>query len=295
MALDDMIFSRLKDDATLASMLASYDQRAAVFYQQAPERSNSAWGSVQYPRVDFVVDMRDDPVHGSAATLDVSIWCAEQSQHAPEQIERVIRALLNGTFAKPVDGTLCCLSWLQSGAFNGNREDEKDGHTFGVMMQFAIKELPVQEIFDPDPVSAICAWLKEKRGAYTVIGADDISGWLSPTTEAPVVYWNLTDVKAERETNCCVWYDCAMSGHVFAPTATERFAVACSIVDDIAMESRILMSDGSPMLPSGCMCDAEADSLNKGQISMRVRFGVLRSVRQPYNPTKARNLTFVAP
>lgn len=296
MALDDMIYARMRDSTDLAPMLARFDNRPAVFYQHAPERSNGAWGASQYPRVDFVVDMRDEPLHNSAGTLEISVWSATQNEHGPEQIERVIRELLHATFAKPVDGSLYCIAWARSSAFEGTRnDDEREGPIIGCMMQFSVKALPVQEIFSPDPITAISAWLKAKRPGYTVIGADDIAGWLAPSAEAPVVYWNMTNVSVERETNCCVWYRCALVGHVLAPTATQRFAVSCMVMDDLAMESRILMSDGSPMMISDSMASAEADSLDDGQLTMSARFGVLRSVRQPYSATKVENLTFDAP
>ncbi|MEG0766251.1 MAG: hypothetical protein RR482_00915 [Clostridia bacterium] len=295
LTLDDMIFARMRDSADLAPLLARFDNRPAVFYQHAPERSNGAWGVSQYPRVDFVVDIRDEPLHNSAGTLEISVWSATKSEYSPEQIERVIRELLHATFAKPIDGSLYCIAWARSGAFDGTMDDEKEGAVIGCMMQFSVKALPVQKIFSPDPITAISAWLKAKRPGYTVIGADDIAGWLVPSSEAPVVYWNLTDVVVERETNCCVWYRCALVGHVLAPTATQRFSISCTVLDDLAMESRVLMSDGSPMMISDGTASAEADSLDDGQLTMTVRFGVLRSVRQPYSATKVQNLTFDAP
>ena len=45
--LVDLIFDRFLQSETLTALLAEYDGRSAVFYQQAKESSGALWGDVQ--------------------------------------------------------------------------------------------------------------------------------------------------------------------------------------------------------------------------------------------------------
>ena len=57
MELYKMIFQRLVNDDTLEELLASYNDRPAVFYQHPATSDDPEWGKVQYPRIDYIVDI----------------------------------------------------------------------------------------------------------------------------------------------------------------------------------------------------------------------------------------------
>ena len=69
-----LIQKQLKGDTQMAGMLAAYNGEPAIFYQKAPSDSRPGWQNPRYPRVDFNVDMRQDPERRTAGTLTVNIW-----------------------------------------------------------------------------------------------------------------------------------------------------------------------------------------------------------------------------
>ena len=96
-----LIHEQITSDTQMAGMLAAYQGLPAFFYQKSPSDSRPGWGTPRYPRVDFNIDLRNDPERKTAGTLTVNIWCTTECPAVgdldPDRaIERRLLELISG-------------------------------------------------------------------------------------------------------------------------------------------------------------------------------------------------------
>jgi hypothetical protein len=296
LGIEGMLFTRLVHDTQLAEMVTVFDGRAAVFHQRAPAPNNAKWhdSQKQYPRVDFTVDMQEEPARNSSGTLTVNVWCSTKFGQMPESIEARIRALLHATFAQPEDGPPYCFVWARSDPFEVTTETqsaEEMPSVIGCTLAFDIMAFPSQLTIYPDPIQAMNAWTKKILPQAVVIGVDTIDGWLEPTKERPIIYWRITAQAPQKRTFVCVWFNTTIEGHVFAHGADERLYTLRKINTAAAMEHHITMEDSSPMFILRFGINPNMNYLATGQIQAETQFGVLRE--QYANPPSGPKLVHV--
>lgn len=274
MTLEEMIYDRISNDAEIPRMLTTYGNKPAVFYQSAAKESDKRWGDAQFPRIDFVVDMQEDPSANSVGVLAVNIYSDTRDEGVePEDIERRIRAILHATIAKPDDSPAFCFVWVRSDSFE--YQPEKSPYILGYTLIFSVVALPKQNTTTPDPVAAINRYTKALLPSAKVIGLDDVSGWLAPTREAPAIYWQLASLRPTKATNSVVWVIGGITGHVFAPTSDDRMASVWQIVQALLTGNHVPMEDGSPMFADDVQSNPQASYLSAGQIVIGARYGIL--------------------
>ena len=281
MTLEDLIYQRLTQHPSLIKKLAKYAGNPAVFFQSAPDDKAQGWkGRLQYPRIDYVVDLQHNPERKTSGSLTLNIWSTEEAGVTPpEELEPIVRQLLCGVFLKPQDAPPYALSWARSEPFDAPREGA-DGIVIGATIIFDVFAFPSQVTTDPDPILAINHFAKQLIPCATVIGKDDIESEVVPTENTPALYFRLETIRNQRETNTVAWMDAVIAGHVFA--GGEETVWIKAIVDALALDGEVTMLDTSPMFITTLTADNTLNATSAGQLRIGVRFGLLRRKPLPH-------------
>jgi hypothetical protein len=127
--------------------------------------------------------------------------------------------------------------------------------------------------YNPDPVSALRSWIASTWPELQT----DPSTW-TPSNANPAVYWRIEGLPRSEPTNWGAWLDAQFRAHVIAPSAATRLTWVRRITEGLALQGRVKLSDGSPLLFSPPAADMEADPMRAGQVRLAARFGVLRAL-----------------
>ncbi len=275
MELYKMLYQRLTGSAELANLLAYYDGKPAIFYQRPPSADDTKWSGWQYPRIDYIVDMQENPARNTSGVLTINVWCDAEHGTEPEDIEYRLRDLLHAVFAQ-ADDYPYCFAWVRSDAFEVKTEKEQDTRTIGVTLIFDIMAYPCQYTMYPDPIKAINLWTKAVLPTATVIGEDAVDGWLTPSRENPVVYWRLAAQGLLERHLAYAWLSISLEGHVYARNAGDRLYNLTRINTAAALAGHIPMEDGSPLFLKDFSCKPHLAYLSQGQIQTSGKFGLLQ-------------------
>jgi hypothetical protein len=275
--IEDLLYSRMVEFPALTENLARHNRKPAVFYQKAPDDTAKGWyGDLQYPRIDFTVDMQANPERQSSGQVVINVWCSI-SGVLPEEIEPSVRVALCGVFMTPDEDSPYCLAWQRTDPFEENTNNaEEGGLVIGTTIIFDIFAFPSSVTSDPDPILAINHWAKELEPKISVIGYDKLPSYFTPQANAPAFYFRVVSMETAEETNTVAWMHCTIAGHVFAPTVADQLQWIRYIADTLAISGEVTMLDTSPMLLRALRADTSLDPLSQGQIRMQVRFGILR-------------------
>lgn len=277
MTLEDVICGRMVSDRALSGLLAEYDGGPAVFYQTAPDDTAAGWKHrTQYPRISYHTDYISDPERKTAGTLILDIICTETGV-MPEEIEPVIRRLLSGVFFTPDGAAPCSLSWARSDVFDITKSD---GMIIGITMTFDLYAFPSQITTDPDPVLALDRYIKALiPEAVMIAGKPPIDRIFEPSRKFPAFYCRAERLSISRQTNTVAWLDGTVVCHIFA--GGEETTWLRYLVNNLALDSEIIMLDTSPMFIQNLTADNTLSALSTGQLRLNVRYGLLR--RQEYS------------
>lgn len=275
MELYTMLYQRLTDSADLSSLLANYGGRPAIFYQRPATADDPKWGDTQYPRIDYIVDLQENPSRNTSGVLTVNVWCDTEIGAEPEDIEPKLRELLHASFVQ-ADDYPYCFAWVRSDSFEYKTQQEQTTRIIGVTAIFDIMAFPVQYAMSPDPIKAMNGWTKTVIPGATVIGEDAIEGWLTPTREHPIIYWHLASLSVQQKHFSHTWLSASIEGFVFAKTAGDRLYNIARINTAHALASHITMEDGSPLFLRDFSAKPHMNYLTQGQIRANGVFGVIQ-------------------
>ncbi len=275
MELYSMLYQRIVTDQTLGSLLAVYDNRPAVFYNNPAPADDPKWGSRQYPRIDYFVDMQENPARNSNGFLLLNIWCDASFGAEPEEVEQAVRNLLHATFVMTTDYPYC-FAWQRSDSFDGKTEKEQGIHTIGITVIFDIMAFPDQTTLYPDPIKAMNDWSKKVIPNAVVIGRDSFTGWLVPTKQHPAIYWRLASQSIRQKHFTHVWLDIVIEGHVYAKSAADRLSNLALLNTAAALLDHVEMEDKSPLFLRNFTCKPHLDYVVTGQLHAEGTFGLLQ-------------------
>ena len=275
MELKAMLYERLTGSEALAEKLAIFDGRPAIHYQQPPTADDEKWGEEQYPRIDYLVDMQENPARNASGILALNVWCDAEKGAGPEEIEYILRDLLHAAFAQ-TDEYPFCFAWVRSDNFEVKNQEEQTARTVGVTVIFDIMACPCQYTMYPDPIKAMNQWTKTILPNAIVLGEDQINGWVLPTREQPVVYWRLAAQGTQQKHFTHTWLNITIEGHVYARTAADRLYNLVRINTAAALAGHIPMEDTSPLFLKDYTCKPHLNYLSQGQIQTGGRFGLLQ-------------------
>lgn len=275
MELYAMLYQRLTSSAELGGLLAKYKHKPAIFYGRAASADDTGWGKEQYPRIDYTVDMQENPARNTSGILAVNVWCDTQTGAEPEDVEIKLRELLHATFAQ-ADDYPYCFAWVRSDAFEIKNDADQTVRTIGVTVLFDIMAFPCQYTMYPDPIKAMNLWTKATVPTAIVIGEDAIDGWVSPTRETPIIYWRLASQGIERKQFACTWLNVTLEGYVCAKNAADRLYNLTRLNTAQALAGYIPMEDTSPLFFKSFSVKPHLNYLSQGQIQASGYFGILQ-------------------
>lgn len=293
MELYEMIYSRLRNDEEIASLTAVYNGGAAVFYQRPASAENARWGSeIQYPRIDYTLDLTENPARNTSGVLTVNVWCDAQIGAEPEDIEARVRELLHAVFAQADDYTYC-FAWVRSDAFEIKGKADETVRTYGVTSTFDVVACPSQYTMYPDPIKGLNAWTRQILPDAVIIGEDTINGWLVPTKEKPAIYWRLTSQGKARQHFAYTWLDISVECHVYCKHAADRLYNLVKINTAHALTGHITLEDTSPLFLKTFQLQPHLNYIITGQIRATGQFGLLQPQSHLQNKATGEKLEHV--
>ena len=127
---------------------------------------------------------------------------------------------------------------------------------------------------EPDPVEAMLRWT-EKQLVYQT----NPLTW-NPTDAIPAVYWRQDATVNVEQMNWGAWHTVRLHGHVISPDDRKRREAVENIVRQLSLDRLAYMSDGSYMRFQSISADSGYDAFGQGQITLEVRFGVLKQQKR---------------
>jgi hypothetical protein len=274
--LETLLVKQMREDTQIAGMLAAYKGKPAFFMQKAPPDTDTGWGKPCYPRCDYNVDTRYNPERKSDGTLSVNVWCTTSSQFMPEDIERRIVELINGTFYTEAGQATVCAVWQRSDAFITDA-DVSTGvpETLGVTITFDVMMFPAQITSDPDPVWAFNKRTKDMYPEAMVIAWDTLPAIWRPSDDSPAIYWRFAGYaeNAQMSSYAVSWYNGSFAAHVIAGSVIERNRWVKSLEEALQIVGEVELADGMPVLIQQISIRHDADPLRDGQIAVTGMYG----------------------
>lgn len=269
----------IKQEA-LSQYMATYAGAMAVFNQEAPADTDSKWGKgSQYGRIVFFIDMKDDPQRQISGTMGVDLYCEKGAKQVPEEIEPILRPLIDGYFFSNEEVTIAA-QWKTTQYFT-----EPSKKVVGATLMFDLLAFPNQLTSDPDPIALINQWTSKDLPAVLgipevrVIGCDGLPSAWKPTNELPAIYWRLGNIRKCSwipDTYNCSWETATLHGHVMAPEAATATKIARAIEHTLTIKKRLIFEDLAPlMIDRNIQVSPANDPLRTGQISLDGTYGIL--------------------
>ncbi len=278
MDFNQLIYSRLAANATLVAILAKFDNQPAIFNTEFPIDQQPGWGGkVEYPRIDFKVDMMADPQRASSGLLRCLIY-TEKNPLIAEQIEAQVRGSLGDVLMKPSDKAPLCVAWSRTDAY------QYEGSAVLVKeVDFDILEYPDQVTTDPDPILAISNYIKSLFGDSSIVLGIDSVGDFTNTAETPVWYCRLGTIQQAPDQHGMLggsftWFVCSISIHLICPDASMRLKMVAGLNQELSCEGEVIMDDDSPMDIQRAVMSNQADYLRSGQITLNCQFGCIKKI-----------------
>ena len=265
--------------------MTEYKGKPAFFFQKAPQDTDPGWRKPCFPRIDYNIDMRYDPERKSSGLMVVNIWATSESVAMPEDIEKRVIELIDGTFYTPQGQPTVCALWNLSEAFNFEMPSTQGGNTspevFGISVTFDLLSFPEQLTTDPDPILGLNAWTKANFPDVTVIGYGEIPPLWKPTDKNPALYWRFESAaSSDRQSFAVNWYTGEFAAHLIAVSVPERNRWTKALIELIQLWGEVVLLDGSPMLAKQIKIRHAADPLREGQLVLSGQYGVLASHRK---------------
>lgn len=277
--IEAQVREHLVSQEALKPYMAVYADELAVFNQEAPADTDPAWNGSQYGRIVFYIDMQDDPQRNIGGTMGVDLSCKDGTGQIPEEIEPILRPLIDGYFFSN-DAVTIAARWRTTQYFTDPTKKVN-----GCTLVFDLLDFPNQETNEPDPVRLVNEWTGEELaklcGIKNIrrIGCDELPSAWRPTTEEPAIYWRLGNIQKCNwipDTYTCIWETATIHGHVLAPDNATAMKIVRAIQNTLSIKKRLIFEDLAPlMIDRNIIVNPANDELRAGQISMDGTYGIL--------------------
>jgi hypothetical protein len=272
--IEQALYEHLQEQAALRPYLTEYNDRLAVFNQEAPADADKLWkDGPQYGRIVFAVDIQGDPERAMGGTLAVDIMCKEGEQY-PEEIEPIIRRLIHGYFFS--SGTfVVAAQWKNSSYFTQPTDKVK-----GCTVTFELLAFPMLTTSEPDVIARLNEWTDANFEFLHVINLNGMpdNAW-KPEGKESAVYWRLVNDNPASwipDTFQTIWRTANVRCHIFSKDNATAGRVARAIAQKLYADKRLMKAGESPiMVNRKNTVDFGADPLRTGQLSVEATYGVI--------------------
>lgn len=271
--MEEIIYNYLCDSEELTGKLTTWSDSPAIFQTKAPDDKDEDWGKTQYPRLIFDLDMQADAERKVSGQLMIDVMCEDKSDSIwIEELETIVKATVDGCFFSNSELTIST-QWRNSAQF-----EQGDDNVIGYTLVFDVLAYPNQLTTDPDPIAATNLWIKTLYANANVIGKDALPQTWKPTDESPAIYCSLFRMGESprlKSTYSVDWISAEIHIFIMAPSENVRATISKQIIQLLTHATRIILSDGSPMLIDRTNVNLAADPLRTGQIVVNATYGVL--------------------
>lgn len=296
--LEILVGQRLKDSEALKQLLPCYHGQPAVFYQLAPEDTQTGWERAegtppdapsQYPRLVYDFNKLADTERKSSGTLAVFVFC-DSAGTEPETLETLIKERLKDVLMKPEGGFPYCFAWSRTDTYEipGLDQGATNRRIVGQEIDFDIIEYPMQETADPDPVAALNNFLQAQYPEAVIVDLTRMGAFTEASAERPVVYCRLQGITPESTSNMTAWMNARIAVHIICPDPETRLKLAADIQSGVTALGEMRMLDRSIMWPIRVELNNTADYLKEGQIDGLFRYGIMRWRAKPHRLNRVR-------
>lgn len=272
--IEKALYEHLKSQAALEECLATYNKAPAVFSQEAPADTDSLWGAgPQYGRIVFAEDLQGDPERTMGGTLIVDIMCQKDGKHFPEDIEPIVRELIDGYFFSSGTFTVSA-QWKNSQYFT----EPKDKVT-GCTVAFELLAFPVLTTIQPDVIARLNEWSSNRENLF-VINHDPLphNAW-KPSGSEVAIYWRKMYEKPAgwiKDTYATIWRTASVRGHIFAEDEATSETVGRQLVTALYASKRLKKEGEVPiMVNRNNTLNSGADALRTGQLTVEATYGII--------------------
>ncbi len=282
--LEELLYQHMVEHPALTSLLCSYQNAPAIFYQKSPRDEDLGWDGLCFPRLGYNLDFSFDPERKQGGTLSIDVWVCSlnldsQGRNPEIIIGNQLISLISGTFYTPSDAIPIWVVWRDTAAFWGhasalNRE-ASPVETFGLTLTFDLIALPKQESFAPDPVSALMHWSKQTFPESTILGLDPLPPIWRPSDDNPTLYWRSRKAEPIRELFACTWYLGELECHIACDTIPQRNEYGRAIAQALHSGTDFPLDDGSFMRVDRSIHRKDANPISEGQVTLWGEYGVL--------------------
>ena len=276
--IEQSLYEHLQEQEDLRPYLATYENKMAIFNQEAPADNDDKWGpGPQYGRIVFFVNLQGDPERTLGGTLSVDILCKEDEQY-PEDIEPVLRNLIHGYFFSR-ETFVVSAQWKGSTPFT-----EPTNEVTGCTVTFDLLAFPVSD-YSPHVIAQFNEWSSGIDDLY-IINHDNLptAAW-KPSGGKTAVYW-----RAARE-EPCTWIrstfatefiSATVKGYIFSESPVKAAEVANDLkirlyaIKRLMKDGTLLRAGESPIIVNRRnIVDNGADPLRAGQLTVEATYGVV--------------------
>lgn len=270
MTLEQLIYQWFLRSDSITSALAQFNGSPAIFHNFIPEDGQPGWEQgIKYPRIRYHLSMQSDKGRNAAGKLTIELYCSKDSDLTGE-LKTNVRQQFNQVFMNPGGGTSYGFAWAKSEC-----QSNPESGVLQENLQVDVFEFSPQVTMEPDPVSAISGYIKNKCEEAVVWGWDRGEVFTSLIC-APLIYCRLESAEKDIETNSVVWMKCNLVVHVLSPDINIRLKTIAAITNEMLLEGEVIMSDGSPMAIKKLQIHYNADYLSQGQIAITAHYGILK-------------------
>lgn len=275
--IEKVLYKHLQSCVELKPFLTEYAGNRAIFNQEAPADTDPLWrpGS-QYARIIIELNMTDDPERGIAGSLNVHYYC-EKTEQYPEDVEPVIRPLIDGYFFRSGNITLSA-DWKTSSYFTTPEEK-----IVGVSLTYNLIAYPKQATMAPDPIALINTWSSTELSELLdkqlyVIGSDHVPEVFKPDDDHPAIYWRVTGIAKCNwvpDTWAASWQTTSLRGHILTPGNDDASFFIARVIDNVLTnKSRLINDDMSMFVDRNNRINMAADPQRVGQITIDGTYGI---------------------
>jgi hypothetical protein len=251
----------------------------AIFWRRAPADTDPNWTvpqwttePTQYPRIVYIFDRANSNSDILVGQLHVQAW---GRQDHVDQFDAIVSRVSKGGILQDAafntDEGLVLLRFAQAVPFNG----DPDADVFGIEFIYDVRAFDTVTTYAPDPIAALNRFVTQYLDSRLTVSP---ASW-APADDKPAVYFRpVSRVTPTHDlTNWGFWDNVRIECRVFAPSVYSRSNWIRLIAGafKIPKMRNIRLEDGSTMRIMAVTEDFNASPLDRGQIQIDVRYGVL--------------------
>lgn len=263
--------------------MAVYDGQKAIFEQQAPEDTDSLWEGIQYGRVIYSLQMKEDAERKVSGLLRV--MTAYTGAGLLQEAENILKSSFEQTFFSEENLSIAT-SWQKTESFTEKINNETDTDVFGSILYFDVYAFPKKKYVPMDAVNSLAAFIADRYPDAWNINDGDAEGVWQPGngTQGTAFYVRLSTIAPGSFPSiyACTWHQATLWVHVVSASYDEANAFILDIQHALMEKERFRMNDGSPFFVGNVQSYQGNHVLRDGQMKITGQYGVLREIEDGY-------------